>query len=239
MADVNPAAATVNPKDIDPAIVSSAADKPKPAPPKREIPIASKVLVPKVDEENPDAAPKYDATDFAVNCLVSTIDSKLIEMPRALAVKVPVVSVLLADQAADDHTPIPVGTSASAAVAIAHWVEHVGSASGKSETPMPEEILYVDMSSFLTTDWEKDFDTRLLTAESDTLLRVINFAEQNGMIGLIDYCVAALSCALRGKSNHEMMVAMCVDGEEMASEEIQAGKEAYPWIAEITKPSDE
>merc|ERR1711964_132028 len=225
-------------KDIDPAIVSSAADKPKQAPPKREIPVASKMLTPKVNEDAPDAAPKYEY-DTAANCLVATIDSKVIAMPRALAAKVPVVGVILADQPADDHSPIPIGTSASAAIAIAHWVEHVGSPSGKSESVAPEEIVYTDMTSFLATDWEKDFDTRMLTAESDTLLRVINFAEQNGMIGLLDFCVAALSCALRGKSNHEMMVAMCVDGEEMSAEEIQAGKEAYPLINDITKPHDE
>jgi len=229
----------MNPKDIDPAIVTSAADKPKPAAPKKEIPVTPKVVAAKQNEETPDAAPKYEY-DQAAECLVATVDSKMISMPRTLAAKVPVVAVILADQPADDHSPIPIGTSASATIAIAHWVEHVGSASGKSETPMPEgEIVYTDMTSFLHTEWEKDFDTRILTAESDTMLRVINFAEQNGMIGLLDYCVAALSCALRGKSNHEMMVAMCVDGEEMSAEEIAQGKEAYPWIADITKPSDE
>eukprot|EP00672_Neobodo_designis_P024120 CAMPEP_0174849996 /NCGR_PEP_ID=MMETSP1114-20130205/18581_1 /TAXON_ID=312471 /ORGANISM="Neobodo designis, Strain CCAP 1951/1" /LENGTH=229 /DNA_ID=CAMNT_0016084417 /DNA_START=157 /DNA_END=846 /DNA_ORIENTATION=+ len=227
----------VNPKDIDPAIVSSAADKPKQAPPKREIPVSTKVLTAKASEEA-DAAPKFDC-DMAANCLVATTDSKVLAMPRALAAKVPVVGVILADQPADDHSPIPIGTSANAAIAIAHWVEHVGSASGKAESPVPEEIVYTDMTSFLLTDWEKDFDTRILTAESETLLHVINFAEQNGMIGLLDFCVAALSCALRGKSNHEMMVAMCVDGEEMSAEEIQAGKEAFPWINDITKPHDE
>ena len=231
----------VNPKDIDPAVVSSAADKPKQAPPapvpKKEIPISSKVLKP-VQTENPDDAPKYE-TDVTANCLVGTLDSKVIAMPRSLAAKVPVVGIILAEQAADDLTPIPIGTSAAAAVAIAHWVEHVGAPNGKSESPLPEICVYTDMTSFLTTEWEKDFDLRLLQAESDTLLRVINFAEQNGMIGLLDFCVVALSCAIRGKSNHEMMVALCVDGEDMTNEEIEAGKATYPWINDITQPHKE
>lgn len=233
----------VNLKDIDPAVVSSATDKPKqppPAPaPKKDIPVSAKILKPvQTDEEESEAAPKYE-TDFAVNCMVSTADGKMVAIPRTLAAKVPVLGAILGDQSADDHSPIPINTSASATVAIAHWVEHVGSANGKAETPMPELCLYQDMTSFLATDWEKDFDTRLLQAESETLLRVVNFAEQNGMIGLLDFCVIALSCAIRGKSNHEMMAALCADGEEMSTEDIEAGKAAYPWVNDLIKPHED
>ena len=228
----------MNLKEIDPAVVSSATDKPKQAPPapapKKEIPVASKVI--KNLEDEADTA-KIE-TDFAVNCLIASLDKKIVAMPRDLAAKVPVVSVLLADQAADDQSPIPIDTTASTIIAIAHWIEHVGSASAKSETPMPEVVVYTDMSSFLHTEWEKDFDTRLLQAEHDTLLRALNFAERNGMIGLMDFCVVAVSCAIRGKSNHEMMVALCVDGDEMAAEDLEAGKAAYPWVNELIKPHE-
>jgi hypothetical protein len=231
---------SVNLKDIDPAVVASAGEKPKtapppPAPPKKEIPVTSKVLKNVNADEESEEPPKYE-TDNKVNCQVTTIDNKVVAVPRTVAAKVPVISGILADQAADDATPIPINTTASALIAIAHWVEHIGNASGKAETPLPTVCLYSEMSAFLGTDWEKDFDTRLLTAENDTLIRVTNFAEQNGMIGLLDFCVVALSCAIRGKSTHEMLMALADEGDELTPEEIAAGKAAYPWVNDITKP---
>lgn len=225
----------VNLKDIDPAVVQDKAKQPAPQPaPKKDIPVSSFVVSSATNDED-DPILKQNV-DHGSMCFVSTIDSKVIAVPRAVAAKMPVVAPVLADQAADDHSPIPIDTSANAAIAVAHWIEYTGSASGKTETAMPDQVLYTDMNAFLLTDWEKDFDHRILTRDSETLLRVTNFAERNGMSGLLDFCVVALSCAIRGKSNHEVMVALCCDGEEMADEDIQAGTGAYPWIKDLTKP---
>lgn len=225
----------MNPKDIDPAIVAtgSVPTKPEkkeqpPQPKKPEIPVTSRIVA-DADVDSP------LGVNWKTHCAVSTADGKVVSVPRTVATKLPVVAPVLADQAADDTTPIQVGTTASAVIALAHWVEHTGSAAAKSESAMPEKVLYTEMNNVVATEWEKDFHDRLLTSDGDTLFRVTNFAEQNGMIGLLDFCVVAISTSIRGKSNHEMMVALNVSGEEMTEDDIAAGKAAYPWYADVTR----
>jgi hypothetical protein len=230
---------SVDPKTVDPAVVATQLQKtegakpaatPKPAPPM--FPISAAII--QKNEEDEEAP---FAVNWATHCVVATSDEKFVTVLRTSAAKLPVIAAAVAAQSADDHTVTETALSANAFVAINHWCEKVG-AKGTVENAFVQPILYTEFTTMNLNDWEKDFYNRLLVAEGpETLFAVISFAEKNDMAGLLDFCVVALSCMLRGKSNMEMMHAMGLDcDDEFSEEELAAGVKNHAWFGDVTSP---
>lgn len=231
-------------KDLDPAIVSASQDggraaaaaaaaaaPKKPLPP--PIPVTGMVLATGAVGEDGTAPPKL-IINHATHCAFSTGDGKFVGLPRATAGLVPGITVPAEPEAIGQTTD-----GSAVLVAVHHWQEKYaargGVAAATAPTKFARPVTHTEMSQ-LASEWEKDFHDRLLMHEHETVFGVIKFCEAHKLESLLDFAIVSLSCALRGKSEDEMMLAMCQHGEKFTPEELDAAAAKHAWFSAITAP---
>ena len=99
--------------------------------------------------------------------------------------------------------------------------------------------MHVELPKILDDDWEIDFVQKVLVPDdvhTDTLFATLKFAETQGLPGLYNFCIAALSCVIRGKSDEHMLASLHVGGDSMTDEQLSAAKAAYPWLEAAIAP---
>lgn len=243
----------MNPKDVDPAVVSSSARTnshshkdptahkprrehqapPKPAVP--QVPITASIISKTLPGEGDSTA---FPIDYKRSAVVYTSDDKVVAIPRSSGALVPgATGKAVAGAAVESQEPIKSDLPACVLIAVHHWVETKG-AQGTAEAKFASPVVHVEFDLILTSEWEKQFWHRLLDTPA-ALFGTINFAEANKMAGLLEFCVVGLSCNLRGKGPHELAEGLGHNVEEFTEDELSAGAQAYPWAAEMCKPKAE
>jgi hypothetical protein len=159
----------------------------------------------------------------------STEENSLVSIPRDSALKLPFVADKLKDAG---KSPITLPFKASAIVAINHWIEKKG-LGGKATVTFPKPLLHTDVAMITEDDWEKHFAHSVLLTSVQNCIVVLNAAEKLGLAHLQEFCIAALSCALRGRTETELCAAFGrVD--PFTPEELSAVDVVYPWFPQIT-----
>lgn len=224
-------AAAPNLKDIDPAVVDAGAKKPKTMRP----PVAQGV---KQAPSFPPTASVVEATDDgdylgfnpSTHAVVKTSDGKFVAIPRTA--KVPGLTI----KDGKETVEFPFGSETL--IAVNHWVEKYGQ-NGEAAEKFPAVITHTDFHTLLHSEWDKYFFDEVLQnhhGDTDALLGAINFAEKNKMEGLLSFCIAGLSCIIRGKGDVEVLHAFHQpEGVKDAVDE-SAINAAYPWIKAAIAP---
>jgi hypothetical protein len=222
----------------DPAVVSAKPTAAKPAqahrePPKPEKPKSSALVTMVV--KSPAGDNTYPEVDFATHVVVHTaLDGEYVSVPRASARNIP--GLVVPAEGADPKAPVVIDVSslhAPALIALNEWIEKKGT-SGVSTAPFSNPVTHTEIAQLTADEWEKDFSKNLLKS-GEAILGCINFAEKNGMKGLHQFAIVALSCALRGKSEHEMALAMGHNADAFSESEITQGRAAFPEAFALTK----
>lgn len=188
-------------------------------------------------EEGVAASTTFPDVDFTTHIVVHTAaDNEYIALPRASASNIPTLgSIPAAPEAAT--TPVVVNMLAlhsGALIAINEWIEKKGP-NGVSTTVFANPVTHTEPAQLLNDEWEISFSKGLLR-DGESIIGCINFAEKHGLKGLQQFAIVALSCALRGKTAHEMAVAMGHgDADNFTDAEIAAGRAAFPEAFNVTK----
>jgi hypothetical protein len=188
-------------------------------------------------EDGTAASTTFPDVDFTTQIVVhTTADNDYVALPRASAANIPSLgSVPAAPESASNPVVVNLaGLHASALIAINEWIEKKGP-NGVSATPFANPITHTELAQLLTDEWEISFSKTLLR-DGEAVIGCINFAEKHGLKGLQQFGIAALSCAIRGKSAHEMASAMGHgDSDNFSEAEINAGRTAFADVYNLTK----
>ena len=209
----------------------SSAIRVKPAVPKAAPAVEGEEQKP-ADENQPLSFPDVD---FTTTILVkTTADNEYVAIPRASASNIPGLKFPAATD--DKTTPVIVEMSnlhSGALIAINEWIEKKG-ISGVSTTTFTNPITYTEVAQVVSDEWEKEFSKGLLRT-GEAIIGCINFSEKNGLKGLQQFAIVALSCALRGATAHEMASAMGhSENDSFTESEITAGRAAFPEAVAVT-----
>lgn len=211
----------------DPAIIASKERRP---PQPRAVPVptpsvlAPPLLTTRRDAETGEFAPPINA---AVQCVYATADGIFAVVPRSSAERLPV------PPAAEGETAFPF--SFETLSAIYTWAEKFGVA-GAAPSPFAVKSNFIDFTLLLTTDWEKQFFRDMLATghTAARLVATINAAEHFKMEGLLTFCITALGCALRSRSEEDTLKFMGAGEAPVSDAERAAVKSDYPWFAATT-----
>ena len=205
---------------VDPAVVSTQAKAaPKAAAP--TFPPPTGVII----RDDPEALDSFNAeTHVAVKCT----DDCVVFLPKESALNIP----FIADQAKADPKNVTVKFRGSVVVAINHWIEKKG-VDGKPSVAFARPILHTDICMLLEDEWEKNFVRTVLLTTVENCTLVLNAAEKTGLTQLQEFALVSLSCALRGKTEGELMHALGRI-ENFGDEDLEAVDRAYPWFKEVT-----
>ena len=227
----------------DPAVVSAKPTKTAAphdvAPPKPEKPKSSALPARHVRGETGENT--FPDVDFSTHVVVlTTMDGEYVSIPRASAKNIPglVVPDAPAAPAEGEKAATPAvievpALHASALIALNQWIEKKG-VSGAPTTAFANPVTHTDVAQLTTDEFEKEFSKNLLKS-GEAIIGCINFAEKNNMKGLQQFAIVALSCALRGKTSHEMAVVMGHNEEAFTDADINAGRAAFPDVAALAK----
>lgn len=228
----------------DPAVISAkpvraTAEKKQPAYEVKVDKYKASATIPRVVKGDAGAI-SFPEVDGLTHIVVhTTVDNEYVAVPRASAKNIPTLTVPAEPAAptAEGEKAAPGivdldGVYSGALVAINQWIEKKG-VTGASVVAFSNPVTHTEIAQITTDEWEKDFSKHLLKS-GEAIIGCINFAEKNKMAGLQQFAIVALSCALRGKSDHEMVTAMGRNEESFSAAEIQAGRNAHPRIVELT-----
>ena len=192
------------------------------------------------------AAPAPASPTFVVDwkkmMVIHCADDTYVAMPRAAALKLPATAKAAAAVGDAEKPTEKIAFIGHALVAANHWAEHCGGPTGKATSPFPGKVAHTEFETLLQTEWERDFANRILAKGdgTETLFGTLQLAEKTGMPGLLEFCLIAVSCAVRGKTNHEMALALgCHDVDEFSPEQLAAGKATYKWVDSVLTPKAE
>lgn len=206
-------------KSVDPAIVK-AESKQERIRPKVEIPVFN-FLVHTVKKTDDGFSPSVGEDVIVVH----TSDDKYCTVLRAVASKTPL-------QIVDGVSEFPF--SAEALTTIVHWCDKNG-IDGKGDTSFSLPVTHTDFAILLTSDWEKQFFANVVARHDgvDVYVSSINAAERYHVAGLLDFLIVALGCAIRGKSDTDIL-SVLHENASVTDEEVAAAKTQYPWFAAVT-----
>jgi hypothetical protein len=209
-------------KAVDPAIVKveSKQDRARPKP-QGPVFVSFVQIVTKTDDG---FVPAVSADSHVV---YHTTDDKYASVARTVASKTPLSTTT-------DVVEFPY--TAEALVTLVHWCEKYG-AQGVSETQFALPVTHTDLNVLLTSEWEKSFNNNILSRHdgADVLASSIIAAEGLKVKGLLDFLIVALGCAIRGKSDHDILATLH-DSKPVEDDEISAAKKKYMWLEGVTTP---
>lgn len=228
----------------DPAIVSAKAQVQKKSTPAYELKVdkyKASATIARVWKGEGGAISFPDVDAVASIVVHTTADNEYVVLPRAAAKNIPGLKVPDAPAAStEDDAPKPQvsvvnvdGLYSSALIAINQWIEKKG-VSGASTANFSNPITHTEVGQITPDEWERDFSKHLFKS-GEAIIGCINFGEKNNMKGLQQFATVALSCALRGKSEHEMVVAMGRNEDAFSKADIDAGRAANARIVELTQ----
>jgi hypothetical protein len=207
-------------KTVDPAIVKAESKQDR-VRPKPQGPVFTSFVqtITKVDES---FSPSVNGESHVV---FHTSDDKFVSVARAVASKAPV-------KIEGDVIEFPY--TSEALMTIVHWCEKHG-LNGAAETKFTLPVAHPDINTLLTSEWEKSFNAHVLSRHdgSDVLASSLIAAEGLGLSGLVDFLIVALGCAIRGKSDHDILAALH-ESKSVEDEEIEAAKKKYTWLESAT-----
>ena len=213
--------------NVDPAVLASKTEKPMAKPMRAAVkqptfPLSTRFVA--LDEETKTYTP---SVNFETHALVKCSD-KTACVPRDSLAKTS-VKALDGEEAAEFAFPGDVLAS------VVHWCEKYEK-DGKSDSTFPKPTTHTDFTILLSNDWEKNYYTRVLLQHdsSEVMFGTINAAEKFGMEGLLDFCVVALGCTIRGKSDQDIMTTLH-QTTAFTAEELAAAGNKYSWLNEMTK----
>jgi hypothetical protein len=219
---------SVDIKTVDPAIVK-AESKVEARP--RQVPLRTLAAFPlSTRQVNKNEDGTFDqAIDFSVTAVFQCSDGKFSSLSRAIAAITPL------DLSGPQEEAIVVPFSSGVLGSIVHWCEKYGK-TGAAESKFSLPVLHTDFTTLLASDWEKNFYTSVVNRHdgSDVFLGTISAAEKFGMTGLVDFLVVALGCAIRGKSDAEILAVLQQKSDP--EEETAKINETYKWFAAATTP---
>jgi hypothetical protein len=220
---------SVDIKAVDPAIVGAKTEAKEVRP--RQVPVRAQAAFPlstRLVNKNEDNT--FDpAVDFTSTVVVQCADGKFSSLPRAVAAIAPL------DLSGQAEEPVVFPFSSGVLASIVHWCEKYGKG-GSSESKFTLPVLHTDFTTLLVSEWDKNFYSAVVNRHdgSDVFLGSINAAEKLGMNGLLDFLVVALGCAIRGKSDAEILSVL--QQKAIPDEEIAKVGETYKWFAAATAP---
>lgn len=210
---------------VDPAIVKMSESKApaqarqaRPAPPPL---VLATTIVTKTGEEGA-FVPAVNLTEQQV---FATSDGRFAAVSKAAVAKAPFLG------AASEAEPTPFPYSAEVLTALVHWVQQRG-VTGKTTAVFPTPVItHTDFTLLLTDDWEKTFYNQLVARHDapETFLGLINAAEKYQVEGLLTFLVVALGCAVRGKSDEEVLATLH-EFKAVTNEELAAASKTYGWL---------
>lgn len=121
------------------------------------------------------------------------------------------------------------------------WCDHY-TAKGKPKSALSRPCVYRDFSYVATNNWDKEYFFKNLWAMSNRkyYLMTMNAAEEFGMDGLLDFLCIGFGCIMRsGTASSVIQEVMNIPkSEEITDEELKAVTVDYPWLAELTAPTN-
>lgn len=208
-------------KSVDPAIVKVESKQDR-ARPKPQGPVFTS-LVQIVSKTDDGFAPAVSNDSHVV---FHTSDDKFASVSRVIASKSPIAI-------GSDVVEFPY--TAEALATVIHWCEKNGTGAGETTFAFP--VTHTDLGMLLTTEWEKSFNSHVLSRHdgADVLASSIIAAEGLKLKGLLDFLIVALGCAIRGKSDHDILASLH-DSKLVEDDEIAAAKKKYVWLEGATTP---
>ena len=218
---------SVDIKTVDPAIVKAESKDSRP----RQVPVRAQAAFPlSTRQVNKNEDGTYDqAINFETTVVVQTSDGKYSSLPRTVAALTPL------DLTGPQEEAVVFPFSSGVLASIVHWCEKYGK-TGVAESKFTLPVLHTDFTTLLVSDWEKNYYSVVVNRHdsSDVFLGTVNAAEKYGLIGLLDFLVVALGCAIRGKSDAEILAVL--QQKSIPDEELAKVQETYKWFGAATTP---
>ena len=207
-------------KLVDSAVVVASKHQPKKVP--ISFPVSTQIV--QFNEETNSTIPPVNRE---VTSLFKCTDKKYAAVPHSALQKTKIAGV-------DDLTVFPF--SSEVLVAVVHWCEKYGT-EGSAESRFAHPVTHLEFESMLSTEWDKQFFERHLQRHDTTevLIGVTNVAEKYSILGLLNFCVVAIGCAVRSATEEEILT-LLHQSTSITAEEVSELPATYPWLKALTAP---